>query len=200
MAAHAGGTLTSVAARKQQLRVQLREARKRLRRAERETAARRAACHLIRRRLAGVRRIGVFLSSGQEIDTDPLIQALHARGYQLYAPVTTRNRPLAFVRHHPRARRHRGRFGMSEPNNRRARVAPNRLDCVILPLLGFDRRGGRLGRGAGFYDRTFGARARPRPLLVGYAFAAQECAQIPCEAWDARLHAVVTELGYLRTR
>jgi 5-formyltetrahydrofolate cyclo-ligase len=192
--------LTSVAARKQELRAQLREARKRLRRAERETAARRAARHLLQRRLPGVRRIGVFLSTPQEIDTTPLIRALHARGYQVFVPVTQRDRPLAFVRHHPRARRHRGGFGIPELNQRQPRLRPRRLHCVIVPLLGFDRRGDRLGRGGGFYDRSFGNHARPRPFLLGYAFSNQECAQIPCEPWDARLHAVVTELGYLRTR
>lgn len=191
--------MTSVAARKQELRVLLRNARKRLRRAERETAARRAAHHLLQRRWPGARRIGVFLSSPQELNTAPLIRALHARGYQLFAPVSTRDRPLAFVRLARRGRRHRGRLGMQEPNQRHPRIRPNRLDCVLVPLLGFDRKGGRLGRGAGFYDRCFDSRRHPRPFLVGYAFAAQECVEIPRERWDTPLHAVVTELGYLRT-
>jgi 5-formyltetrahydrofolate cyclo-ligase len=67
---------------------------------------------------------------------------------------------------------------------------------VIVPLLAFDARGYRLGYGGGFYDRTLETlRARRPTLAVGFAFAAQEVAEVPIEATDQRLDAVVTEEG-----
>ncbi|MEY4984381.1 MAG: hypothetical protein RIR62_2647, partial [Pseudomonadota bacterium] len=67
---------------------------------------------------------------------------------------------------------------------------------VIVPLVGFDARGYRLGYGGGFYDRTLaGLRARHDVLAVGFAFAAQELAEVPIDAYDQRLDAIVTESG-----
>jgi 5-formyltetrahydrofolate cyclo-ligase len=67
---------------------------------------------------------------------------------------------------------------------------------LIVPLLAFDARGYRLGYGGGFYDRTLeGLRARGPVLAVGFAFAAQEVAEVPTDATDQRLDAVVTERG-----
>ena len=67
---------------------------------------------------------------------------------------------------------------------------------LIVPLLAFDGRGYRLGYGGGFYDRTLaGLRARRDVLAVGFAFAAQEVAEVPIDGFDERLDAVVTEQG-----
>ena len=67
---------------------------------------------------------------------------------------------------------------------------------LIVPLLAFDARGYRLGYGGGFYDRTLeGLRAKGPVLAVGFAFAAQEVAEVPIDATDQRLDAVVTEAG-----
>ena len=70
---------------------------------------------------------------------------------------------------------------------------------LIVPLLSFDARGYRLGYGGGFYDRTLeGLRAKGPVLAVGFAFAAQEVAEVPTEPTDQRLDAVVTETGVRR--
>jgi 5-formyltetrahydrofolate cyclo-ligase len=67
---------------------------------------------------------------------------------------------------------------------------------LIVPLLAWDARGYRLGYGGGFYDRTLeGLRAKGPVLAVGFAFAAQEVAEVPTDATDQRLDAVVTEKG-----
>lgn len=69
-------------------------------------------------------------------------------------------------------------------------------EVVIVPLVGFDARGYRLGYGGGFYDRTLaGLRARHEVLAVGFAFAAQELAEVPIDQFDQRLDAIVTERG-----
>ena len=69
-------------------------------------------------------------------------------------------------------------------------------EVLIVPLLAFDARGYRLGYGGGFYDRTLeGLRAKGPVLAVGFAFAAQEVAEVPTEPTDQRLDALVTEKG-----
>ena len=70
---------------------------------------------------------------------------------------------------------------------------------LIVPLLAFDARGYRLGYGGGFYDRTLeGLRARGPVLAVGFAFAAQEMAEVPIDATDQRLDLIVTDQGVRR--
>ncbi len=72
-------------------------------------------------------------------------------------------------------------------------------DVLIVPLLAFDARGYRLGYGGGFYDRTLQALRAQRPTIaIGFAFAAQEVAEVPIDATDQRLDAVITEAGLMR--
>lgn len=72
-------------------------------------------------------------------------------------------------------------------------------EVVIVPLVGFDARGYRLGYGGGFYDRTLAMLRAKRPTIaVGFAFAAQELAEVPIDAYDQKLDAIVTEQGLRR--
>jgi 5-formyltetrahydrofolate cyclo-ligase len=69
-------------------------------------------------------------------------------------------------------------------------------EVLIVPLVGFDARGFRLGYGGGFYDRSLeGLRARRATVAVGFGFAAQELDEVPIDAFDQRLDAMVTEAG-----
>lgn len=82
-------------------------------------------------------------------------------------------------------------FGTLAPSELAPLVEP---DVIIMPLLGFDRRGTRLGYGGGYYDRTL-ERLNKRPRLVGLAFAAQELDDIPRESHDIPLDVIITEHG-----
>jgi 5-formyltetrahydrofolate cyclo-ligase len=82
-------------------------------------------------------------------------------------------------------------FGTLAPSELAPRVEP---DVILMPLLGFDKRGTRLGYGGGYYDRTLGTLSK-RPRLVGIAFAIQELPEIPREAHDVPLDVIVTEDG-----
>jgi 5-formyltetrahydrofolate cyclo-ligase len=82
-------------------------------------------------------------------------------------------------------------FGTLAPSELSPQVEP---DVIVMPLLGFDKRGTRLGYGGGYYDRTL-ERLSKRPRLVGIAFAAQEIDLIPHEPHDIPLDMIVTEQG-----
>ncbi len=90
-----------------------------------------------------------------------------------------------------------GRFGILEPDPAlrdipHRRVAPEELDLLIVPGVAFDRRGGRLGHGHGFYDRLLG-KIRPQVPKIGLAFASQIVPAVPTETHDVYLDCVVTE-------
>jgi 5-formyltetrahydrofolate cyclo-ligase len=100
--------------------------------------------------------------------------------------------PLRFREWSPGARMVEGAFKALIPEDG-TWVEPK---VLIVPLLAWDRRGYRLGYGGGFYDRTLeGLRAKGPVRAVGFAFAAQEVAEVPIDATDQRLDAVVTEKG-----
>ena len=82
-------------------------------------------------------------------------------------------------------------FGTLAPSELAPQVEP---DVILMPLLGFDARGTRLGYGGGYYDRTL-EKLSKRPRLVGVAFASQELDHIPREAHDVPLDVIVTEQG-----
>ena len=91
------------------------------------------------------------------------------------------------------------RYGIPEPVMApESTLAPEQLQWALLPLLGFDRSGGRLGMGGGYYDRAFAFRrqASAPPLLVGVGYGFQELGGIQAQEWDVPLDAIVTEHGY----
>jgi 5-formyltetrahydrofolate cyclo-ligase len=91
------------------------------------------------------------------------------------------------------------RFGIPEPDlDPASQLDAADMAVILLPLVGFDRAGRRLGMGGGFYDRSLAfraARPAPPPRLVGVAYSAQETAALPDDAWDVPLDAIVTERG-----
>lgn len=141
--------------------------------------------------------VSAFWPMGSEIDTRPLIAALHARGHVVGLPVTVRRgQPLVFRSWEPGLRLVAGGFGTRVPGPERPEVRP---EVVLVPLLAFDRAGYRLGYGGGFYDRTLAALRAVAPVLaVGVAYAGQEVPEVPRDAHDQRLDWVVTEAEAIR--
>lgn len=134
----------------------------------------------------------LFWPLPDELDTRPLIHALHGRGHAIALPVTPpRGQPLAFRRWRPGDALVRGRFGTHHPDG--PILVP---DWIAVPLLAFDAAGRRLGYGAGYYDRTLAA--LPAARAVGLAFAAQQVAEVPTGPDDMSLAAIVTENGIVR--
>ncbi|MDR5868638.1 5-formyltetrahydrofolate cyclo-ligase [Halomonas koreensis] len=190
------------------LRRDLRRRRRQLSARQQREAARRLGRHL--RRLPEVQRarhVALYLPNDGEIDPTPLIPWLRARGARVYLPVL---RPLSrnalwFVRYHRDTPMTTNRFGIPEPCTRhgahRARRRPAwSLDLILMPLVGFDDAGQRIGMGGGFYDRTlaFTRGAGPRPRLVGLAHDVQRVERLPVAPWDVPLDAIASDRGVLR--
>jgi 5-formyltetrahydrofolate cyclo-ligase len=74
------------------------------------------------------------------------------------------------------------------------------LDLLLIPLVGFDAQGNRLGMGKGYFDLTLAPLMNlpKRPFLMGVAFACQQVPQLPIDEWDIPLDAIVTEQGVLQ--
>jgi 5-formyltetrahydrofolate cyclo-ligase len=151
-------------------------------------------------------RVAAFLSMPGEVDLRPCFAAAWARGVQVYVPfiVSTRNCAMAFVPLRPGTPLHGNRFGIAEPAaGVRERIPVRHLDTILVPLVGFDALGHRLGMGAGFYDRALRSRldraqAYRRPRLIGVAYTVQQVERLEPAAWDVALDLVVTERGILR--
>ena len=145
-------------------------------------------------------RVATYLAMPGEVDLSGCLDRARRLGLSIHVPRITslRRREMRFVPLPEGAALRRNAFGIEEPLRGRPVVPATAFDVVILPLLGFDRRGNRLGMGAGFYDRALGFRRDGRrrwrrPRLVGVAFSIQEVPAIPAAPWDVPLDLVVTE-------
>ena len=127
-----------------------------------------------------------------ELDCQPILVKLMDSNQKVVLPVVVGpEQPLDLRVWEPGASLYESGFGTLAPSELAPRAEP---DIVLMPLLGFDARGTRLGYGGGYYDRTL-ARLSKKPRLVGLAFAAQELDRIPREPHDMPLDMIVTEAG-----
>jgi 5,10-methenyltetrahydrofolate synthetase len=179
----------------------------------RETLARRDALDPgVRARLASIalsrvtalsayrraRAVLAYASFGSELDTRPFLRDVLASGRLLALPRVDRAaRRLALHQvRDPDAELQPGTWGIPEPDSARCRnVAPGEIDFILVPGLVFDREGGRIGYGAGYYDRLLTAWPAPVPPLVAAAFEVQLVPAAPMLAGDRRVDLVVTESG-----
>lgn len=183
-----------------QLRRMLRAARRELTPCEQREAARglyrKLAQHPLFRR---ARHISLYLPADGEIDPRLLLRALQRRGKITYLPVLSAwpRTKMVFQHIRPGEKFRPNRFGIPEPQFNMARQRKVwALDLVLLPLVGFDEFGGRLGMGGGFYDRSLAYLARRKtwrkPTLLGLAHECQKVDRLDQASWDVPLQGTVT--------
>ena len=145
--------------------------------------------------LSGAQRVLGFLAVGSECDLNALYETLRGRGVALAFPVTAQDgRMEAFV---PDAPLVPGLFSIPEPDPQRSvYVPPEELDAVLVPCVGFDAAGGRLGHGGGYYDRYL--RRCPQAAAILTAFEVQRLESVPREEHDLSFSVTVTEAGVFR--
>ncbi|MFN3955415.1 MAG: 5-formyltetrahydrofolate cyclo-ligase [Pararhodobacter sp.] len=131
-----------------------------------------------------------YMAMRTEIDPLPVMEA-HT-GPVGVPVIRGAGRALAFHLWQPGCALIEGPFGARIPAQGQVMVPR----VLIVPMVGFDPRGYRLGYGGGFYDRTLAAlRAVGDVLALGFAYGAQELPQVPVDVFDQRLDGVVTEAG-----
>jgi 5-formyltetrahydrofolate cyclo-ligase len=127
-----------------------------------------------------------------EVFTEELFRAACSAGKVIAYP-RVRGSELEFVRVLKTGDLAPGAFGVLEPTGDQL-VAPAALDMVVVPGVGFDRQGGRLGYGKGFYDRGLHGSQRPG-CLVGLCFELQLVERLPAESHDVCMDIIITEEG-----
>lgn len=188
----------------QAIRQRLKERRSQLSEEVRWDKAIRAAAALSRHRIfkrSG--KIALYIAIGAECPCLPVTLSAKAAGKQLYFPRIDRSHHgrMDFVHSHSATQWQINRFDIPEPLpcHPSEVTTPRTLDMVVMPLVGFDNAGNRLGMGAGYYDRSLAFRRHRqhwrRPLLIGLGYDCQRTDKIPRQPWDVPLDGVATESG-----
>lgn len=199
---------THPVAEKHCLRKHLRRCRSAIRGQERIYAERRAAHYLARHIKRGM-RIGAYSAVGSELSLQSFFQTAKKRGAHIYLPyIENGSRRLWFTplpdakqtrrllgsRHQPKKW-----FGIPQFNGKKIRA--HHLHLLIVPLVGIDYSGFRIGQGGGFYDTTIAPLAYSHyPKLIGIGFDCQRVPHIPTEAHDHALPRFISEKGEYRMR
>ena len=187
--------VADIAALKASLRAQARERRAAAYRATGAQIAAQLSNYLPELYLPSRCVVAGYIQRGSELDPLPALKSLRNAGHHMALPVVTaKNAPLVFRTWAPDDPVAPDAQGLPAPLLSSPEIAP---EVVFVPLVAFDGKGHRLGTGAGYYDRTLpGLRAQNENLLaVGLAFSVQQERELPHEATDVPLDAVITERG-----
>ena len=143
-------------------------------------------------------RVAVYAALPDEPPTRALFEAARGAGKCLLFPVCRADASLEFAAVDRWEDLRPGRYGVLEPPGAACREELEPGDLALLPGLAFDAAGRRLGRGKGYYDRTFPAGREQVPVLFGCAFEERILDEVPAGPMDRRVDAVVTERRILR--
>ena len=129
-----------------------------------------------------------------EVDLLPLIKKYKKEKTFLF-PVVQRKLMTACP-YEGNAKMHRGKYNIPEPT-----TAPftGKIDLILLPGVGFDLYGNRLGRGGGYYDRYL-SKLKRETILVGVGYDFQLIEEVPADRRDKRLHYIVTSHGITKAK
>jgi 5-formyltetrahydrofolate cyclo-ligase len=185
---------------KSALRKQLRAARRSLSPADHKRHSKSAARAILRLPMfAAGKSIALYLPFDRETDTAELFAEAQRRGVRVFVPVITDRRHCRLRFYPLEGATVPGTFGILVPSLRARPVSPQWFNLIVVPLVGVDDKGRRLGVGGGYYDRAFAFRRRRRcwmgPRLVGLAFDNQRTSGPFAEAWDLKLNSLATQSG-----
>ena len=128
-----------------------------------------------------------------EVDINPLLDDLLARGDTIYMPRLDGDGIMHFYKIHQRSELTKGNRGILEPNPDAASLDPSAVDVTLIPGRAFDQAGNRLGRGGGAYDRWIEQQrsTNPNTLYIGIGFACQIIDHVPVEEHDQPIDTIV---------
>lgn len=144
-------------------------------------------------------RLALFVSRPDEIDTEPLLERAFDGHRPVLLPRMTGASSLEFVEVPDLEGLRPGGFGILEPPRDAPATELVGGDLVLVPGMAFDREGGRLGRGVGYYDRLFArcASACERPVRIGVGFSFQLVERVPMADHDVRMDGFASESGIM---
>lgn len=166
---------------------------------ERAAAAQAIAARALPVATTGGVIVSAFMPMKTEINPLPLMRKLADAGARLALPaIDERGKPLIMRAYAFGDEFARGQWGIREPKPDQPELDP---DIMLVPLAAFDRRGHRIGYGAGYYDMTIHRlRRKKRVVAIGLAFAAQEIERVPDTERDEALDFVLTEREIIEVR
>ncbi|MEP3197954.1 MAG: 5-formyltetrahydrofolate cyclo-ligase [Lentilitoribacter sp.] len=137
-----------------------------------------------------------FLPIKTEVDLNELIHELWSQQRSVCLPYMLDKENIEFREYNKTTELIDNGFGTLAPSGASEVVDP---DVMLVPLSAFDETGGRIGYGAGFYDRAIAKLLDndKTPLLIGVAFACQQVDRVPCEDHDIPLDMILTENGLI---
>lgn len=139
------------------------------------------------------KKIFMYVSYGSEIETHDIITESINQGKEIYIPRTKfETKLMNAVRFQSFNQLVKDRYGILEPSEEEPFIDPNELDLIIVPGVAFDKNGGRLGYGAGYYDRYFG-RISDNVLKVALAYDFQLISDVPRDENDVLIDCIITE-------
>ena len=160
----------------------------------RETSARIAHIVVSRLEFTGASVVGAYLAMASEVQTDAILRACWSAGKRVCVPALDRTRgiyDLAWMTRDSAVAT--GPFGVPELVSPPWVAADQPIDLLLVPGVGFDRAGGRVGHGRGYYDRILTARAVNLRCRLGLAFEFQIFPRVPMTVSDVRMDVVITE-------
>ncbi|MDR3596977.1 5-formyltetrahydrofolate cyclo-ligase [Clostridium sp.] len=147
------------------------------------------------------RNVFIYISYGSEIDTKDIINKALKENKRIYVPRTEfKTRIMDAVEISSLDKLIENSYGILEPSENEPHIDPNGLDLILVPGVAFDRNGGRMGYGAGFYDRYFkkiNSDNIKRITKLALAYDFQVIGEVPMEELDIPVDYIITEKEFI---
>lgn len=140
------------------------------------------------------KKIFIYVSYKNEVDTKEIIKKAISDGKEIYIPRTEiETKHMEAIKITSLDNLLENKYGILEPRLEEKFIDPNELDLIIVPGVGFDKYGGRIGYGAGYYDRYF-KRIRNRNMKkIALAYDFQIIDKVPMDEYDEKMDGLITE-------
>ncbi len=160
-------------------------------------------CHFIHQSDIFIKatKVALYHAVRGEVDLSDIVSTtIHQKNKQLFLPVLSQQQDqgLVFAPIHENSEYQNNQFSIPEPICKEEEyILAEQLDLILVPLLGFDIQGNRLGMGGGYYDRSlaFKQQKNKKPISIGIAYDFQKVSALTAEPWDVGLDMIATESG-----